>query len=240
MVLLYLCFSLAALYLLIRWQRAHPYHQWRKRLQLARHESVFNQLYETVNGFELSKQARQSQDAPEYVYGEIEFESFIALIALCKPDADCIFYDLGSGAGKAVLACAMVFPVKKSYGVELFGNLHQCANRQKQTLSTLTGYSHCQDQITFIQSDLLHIPLTDATLIFINATSFFGYLWQQISIHLEQIPNDAIVISTSKKLASDKFSVDLITRVNMSWGPVHAYIQRRLPDNGSIELPEKF
>ena len=68
--------------------------------------------------------ARQKQDAIEYVYGEIEFLPFIALLSLDKPDSKTVFYDLGSGIGKAVLACAMVYPVHKSVGVELLPELY--------------------------------------------------------------------------------------------------------------------
>lgn len=95
-------------------QQKRKIRRWQDALAISKHLAVFQQLYADVNGFALSKKARLGGDAFEYVYGEIEFESFTALLSLCHPNSSTIFYDLGSGTGKAVLACAMVFNVKKA------------------------------------------------------------------------------------------------------------------------------
>lgn len=73
----------------------------------------------------------------EYAYGEIKFMSFIALLSLTNPDADTVFYDLGSGIGKAVLACSMVFPIRKSVGVELFPELYVDACTRAKDLAKI-------------------------------------------------------------------------------------------------------
>lgn len=205
--------------------------RWRRSLELDRHQAVFNDLYADTDGFQLSKYARQGNDAMEYVYGEIDFESFIALLSLCKPDSDSIFYDLGSGVGKAVLACAMVFNVRKSCGIELFENLHHCAERQRRRLAALTEYKDKSQAIELIHADFLNIPLSDASLVFVNASAWFGEFWEKTSQHLEQLKPGALIISTSKALVSNVFQTRHITTVKMSWGVVNAYIQQRLSDD---------
>ena len=207
--------------------------RWRRSLELDHHQAVFENLYARADGFQLSKSARQGKDAIEYVYGEIDFESFIALLSLCKPDSNSIFYDLGSGAGKAVLACAMVFNIRKSCGIELFENLHLCAEGQRQHLTSLAKYADKAQVIEFIQADFLDIPLSDANLVFVNASAWFGEFWEKTSYHLEQLKPGAIVISTSKPLVSSAWQTRHITSVNMSWGVVNAYIQQRLASNNS-------
>ncbi|WP_065240049.1 MULTISPECIES: methyltransferase domain-containing protein [Legionella] len=201
---------------------------WQNALALDKHFAVFQQLYADMNGFALSKEARLDSDALEYVYGEIEFESFIALLSLCHPDSSTVFYDLGSGTGKAVLACAMVFNVKKSCGIELFASLHQSAELQKQRLSERPGYLEIASCIDFKKGDFLQIPFDDASLIFINATAFFGEAWQTISKSVEQIKPGSLVITTSKALTSNLFACLRTTKVAMSWGIVNAFIQQRL------------
>jgi hypothetical protein len=203
---------------------------WRRALGIGQHEKVFNDLYQSIDGFSLSREARVNHDALEYVYGEIEFEPFIALLALCKPHVNTVFYDLGSGAGKAVLACAMVFNVKKCCGIELFSSLHQCAQQQKNRLFLLPDYQPRTKHIVFKQGDFLDSLFPDATLIFINATAFFSDHWENISKHLEQVSPGTQVISTSKPLISSLFITEKTSRVLMSWGVVTAYIQLRLPD----------
>lgn len=205
--------------------------RWRQSLELDHHQAVFNNLYARADGFQLSKSARQGKDAIEYVYGEIDFESFIALLSLCKPDSSSIFYDLGSGVGKAVLACAMVFNVQKSCGIELFESLHHCAERQRQHLAALAEYADKAQVIELLQTDFLNVPLSDASLVFVNASAWFGEFWEKTSHHLEQLKPGAIVISTSKALVSNAWQTIHITPVKMSWGIVNAYIQQRLANN---------
>ena len=83
-----LCLLLVGLVLLI-----YPYQKkrwlinsWQKSLNVPEHALIFHKLYSTVNGFNLSRKARNRQDALDYIYGEIEFLSFTALLSLTKPD----------------------------------------------------------------------------------------------------------------------------------------------------------
>ncbi|HHF7347457.1 TPA: hypothetical protein ACPSKE_000617 [Legionella feeleii] len=209
------------------WRRQIKLRRWRKSLHLNKHHKVYRQLYANVDGFALSKAERTRQDAPEYVYGEIDFESFIALLSLGKPGPSTVFYDLGSGTGKAVLACIMVFDVKKSCGIELFTSLHHCAQQQQQRLKCIQDYEAKATRIEFMKRNFLETNFADANLIFINATAFFGETWLAISKLVEQIKPGALVITTSKALRSDLFTLEAVTQVKMSWGIVKAYIQQR-------------
>ena len=202
--------------------------RWRKSLNLDIHSAIFQQLYAEVNGFALSRQERKTKDAFEFIYGEIIFEPFIALLSLCKPDSSTVFYDLGSGTGKAVIACSMVFNVHKNCGIELFPSLHKAALLQQERLKELPDYFEKASAINFINADFCKQELTDASLIFINSTTFFREKWDEISKHLEQIKSGAIVISTSKPLNSTCFSTWRKTEVAMSWGIVNAFIQSRI------------
>ena len=210
------------------WLRTVKIKHWYNTLDLNKHHQHYKQLFAAIDGFALSREARINHDAIEYTYGEIDFISFIALLSLTNPSADTVFYDLGSGTGKAVLACAMVFNVQKSCGIELFNLLHDAAVKQRRRLNQLPDYHEKSTTIHLINADFLNTSFSDATLIFINATTFFGDNWIAISKQLEQIKLGAIVITTSKKLRSDVFALKKITTVQMSWGPVNAYIQQRV------------
>ncbi|KTC76994.1 hypothetical protein [Legionella brunensis] len=204
---------------------------WRRALSLDKHSAIFQKLYGHIDGFTLSRIARMKSDAMKYIYGEIDFESFIALLSLCNPNAATIFYDLGSGTGKAVIACALVFDIQKSCGIEILPALHQCAQMQQKQLRQSAGYQEKAERITFILGDLLETDFRNASIVFINATAFFGEYWFAISRHMEQLKPGAIVISTSKALLSNRFIISKTTAVTMSWGIVNAYIQERQPDN---------
>ena len=201
--------------------------QWEESLELPEHRKNFKNLYMEVNGFALSKEARLTQDALEYLYGEIDFTSFIALLSLCRIQPKTHFLDLGSGTGKAVIACAMVFDVEQSMGIELFPSLHNAAKEVVTQLKENPRYEAQASKIVLIQGDFLLVPCFDATLVFVHATAFFSDYWVQISQYLEQMAPGTLVISTSKALKSDLFTIEHTTYMQMSWGAVVVYIQRK-------------
>lgn len=208
--------------------RKRSIHRWKKHLDLESHHTNFQQLFSNINGFELSRRSRLTQDAFEYTYGEIEFFSFIALIGLTKPNEQTVFYDLGSGVGKAVFACSMVYHVQKSCGIELFDALHQVALSQKDQLLQHSRYGHRSGQLIFIQANFMDYDFDDATLIFINATGFFGATWTAMNQKLNHLKEGTWVITSSKPLSSDAFRIIKVTFVCMSWGLVKAYIHQRV------------
>lgn len=202
--------------------------QWCKKLSIPQHQANFQQLYSGIDGFATSRQARSEHDAIEYTYGEIDFRSFIALLSLAKPDGNTIFYDFGSGTGKAVLACAMVFKVSSSIGIELFQPLHTTALEVNNRLKRLPGYVEIANKLRFVNANFLDTDFNDATLIFINATAFFGETWHAINQCLVQVKPGTTVITTSKRLSGNAFALIKATTVQMSWGVVSAYIQKRV------------
>ncbi|MCE0722122.1 hypothetical protein FOLKNPGA_00053 [Legionella sp. PC1000] len=201
--------------------------RWQKSLNLQEHSQVFRQIYSGANGFMLSQNARHKHDAMEYAYGEIDFLSFIALLSLTNPNENTVFYDLGSGTGKAVLACSMVFPIAKSIGIELFPELYLDACKRLEQLAAMKNYAEQAKKIQFILGDFLKVNFDDATLVFINSTAFFGPTWEKLCAKLNHLPHLNTVITTSKALSSTHFTVTTRTKVEMSWGVVFAYIHTR-------------
>lgn len=201
--------------------------RWKQSLNLTSHTPIFQQLYRDVDGFTASRFARQKQDAIEYTYGEIEFLPFIALLSLVTPDSDTVFYDLGSGVGKAVIACAMVYPVRKSVGIELLPELCVIAEQQAKKLASHPKYQKEAEKIQFLQDDLLEADLSEATLIFINSTTFLGITWQKLSVRLSNFSQLQTVITTSKALPNLDFTVINTTKLQMSWGVVLAFIHSK-------------
>lgn len=239
MSLYLLCFVVLvfSLFLYPKMKTKRQVTRWYQHWEIEKHQRTFNQLYDDVNGFQISRGARDNSiDAPEYVYGEVDFPSFIALISLCNPNENSVFYDLGSGTGKAVLACTMVFKMKKSCGIELFASLHTQALQQRKKLAQLTAYQLTAPQIEFIHTNFLHANLMDATIVFINATALLGSRWHEVCKRLENHTSPhALIISTSKPILSSALTVIKETKVRMSWGIVSAYIHQHSQAIDNIE-----
>lgn len=224
LIVLYILLIFLLLLTIARCLRQQRIYRWEKNLKIPQHAANFHSLYEQMNGFSLSRQARKHNDALDYIYGEIDFTSFIALLSLVKPNSHSIFYDLGSGIGKAVVACAMVYPVRKSVGIELLPALHQAASQQKEQLAADSAYLSSAEKIDFILGDFLTIDLHEANLIFINSSTLFGTTWDNLCALLDTLPHAHTLITTSKPLKSTVFSLQITTQVQMSWGVVPAYI----------------
>lgn len=201
--------------------------KWKHSLKLKKHHIAFHQLFQPINGFHLSQKARKQSDAMEYVYGEIEFIPFIALLTLARLKADDLFYDLGSGTGKAVIACAMTLPVMKATGIELFKALHQCSCEQKTKLAKDEHYKNVAEKINFIQGNFLKENLDEATFIYIDSTALFNPTWAKLCTRLEQLPHLHTIITTSKIFYSKQFYLFKCTKVQMSWGVTTAFIHKR-------------
>lgn len=201
--------------------------RWKKSLHLNHHSQVFHQIYADINGFLLSRQARKEKDAIEYVYGEIAFLPFAALLSLVKPDSKTVFYDLGSGVGKAVLTCSMIYPVRQCIGVELFPELYDAANSKKEMLAKMPAYTEKAKKIHFILGDFLKLDLNDATLIFINSTALIGETWENLCAKLNKLEQLQTIITTSKPFVGSAFSLVHSTKIQMSWGVILAFISSR-------------
>jgi hypothetical protein len=87
-------------------------------------------------GYQASHEARQKlpteEDSPSFYYGEIRFRTFATALHKCKTkyggwsslSGDDVFYDLGSGMGKVVVAASLLHPFQQSIGIEYLDHLH--------------------------------------------------------------------------------------------------------------------
>lgn len=207
--------------------RKFTFWRWSHKLKLNRHQPLFQSLYQPVNGYLLSKQDRQQQDAPSLIYGEIEFIPFIALLSLIDVQQDSVFFDLGSGSGKAVISCAMVFQPQKAIGIEKLERLFHVSEQLRNQLHSIEAYKDCASRIQFLHQDFLNASLEEASHIFINASAFFGEMWHEIEKKLNPLPHLQWIITTTRPLKLENFECIRTTEVAMSWAVVTAYIHQR-------------
>jgi hypothetical protein len=193
----------------------YAYYQWQKTFQIKKHLQNIEHIFHDVNGFELSYLEKKDQPNLSLTYGEIHLESFLALLSLAKPRPQQVFYDLGSGVGKTVIAASMVYGFQKAYGIETLKNLDAIAkNKQKNYAPHLN--------IEFVQQDVQDIDWHDADILFMNVASFVSDTWEALSKKLCEKPTP-IMITCSKPLNHPRFSIQE-TKVLCSWGIVPAYI----------------
>ncbi|KAJ8569076.1 hypothetical protein ON010_g6186 [Phytophthora cinnamomi] len=195
--------------------------------------AVFERVY---RGFgaeyakELSSEARKSSNLikSSYVYGEIMFFPFADIIRWVAPSLPefPIFYDLGSGTGKAVIAASLVHPFDQAIGIELLEPLVHCAEKRKVALEKLKT-PLLKTDIDFVTGSLLTTKWEDGDVVFCHGTCFNDKEWAQISLAAEKLKQGAFFISTTHILRTGLFEVVKSVNFTMSWGTATVYIHRR-------------
>lgn len=195
-------------------------------------------LYSEINSKSISLKERErlAIEDPAFIYGEIDFLSFFTILTKVKPTPKEIFYDLGCGAGKAVFSAILFFDIAKAYGIELLPALYNVANSQIEKAKTLIrsydndlaqSYLQRVSNIQFINDDFLNCNISDADIIFINATCLNYHTWEALIEKLMLIKVGSRIIVTTKKIHRAQFQLLYHGLELMSWGmnSVNIYIK---------------
>lgn len=205
-----------------------------QHLRLCKH--TFDKLvkdHSTAIGKAISKRQRESEKlrGVHFAYAEIRFESFAILLKKCqskhggleKPGG--VFYDLGSGLGKAVFAALMVFQFERCTGIEKLDALHDGAreiadkwDRTKDGYSFLTEGQR-QTEVDLLNDDFLneHVSWEDARMVYMNSTCYGEDIMLKIAGKCEKMQPLTWVITHTKRLPSVHFDVLEECRMMQSW-----------------------
>ncbi len=191
--------------------------------------SLLNKIYDHVNAELVSKNDRVklNMDEDNFIYGEIVPASFVRILERASPQPGEVFYDLGSGSGKALLTAALHYDFSEVIGIELLPGLCQLANNLVFQANEALASSHQAyadiylrrlSSIKIVADNFHHQDISSADIVFINATCFSYGTWEKMIDSLESIKNGSRVIVTSKKIKRDQFllldeGLDL-----MGWG----------------------
>lgn len=157
-----------------------------------------------------------------------------------------LFYDLGSGTGKAVIAMALCCPFKKLVGFELLKGLWDLSMRSRFAYYKNISEKYIKfnelfsldktNEIDFYNGDFLRQKWTDAAIVFANSTCFSDDLMFNIGIKaMFECKIDCILITISKKLKNlnDDWEFYDDFKRYMSWGlaSIFIYIRRKITIN---------
>lgn len=188
---------------------------------------IFKKLYENVDGFSLSINERKKLEIEDksFVYGEILPESFCEILEKANINENDIFYDLGSGVGKAVILAKLIFNVKKSVGIEYLTSLFE---ESQKILEKFNNIFNFDNSVEFIKGDFFQVDFSDGTLIFINSTCFSDQQLREIEKLSLKLKNGSRLIVLTKSL-SDKDNYELLHEnlYPFSWGSATVRIYER-------------
>lgn len=198
--------------------------------------SIQDTLFADIQGYTLSStgRAKLQRDAdPAFTYGEITPESIQMMMDTVQPQPGEVFYDLGSGTGKAVIFASLVAPFAKSVGIELVEDLYQAANlaRERYELHVKPALDpvHHSRQIHFVNGSMFDQDLSDAGVVFTHCTCFDDAMMNQLSEKLaNSLRSGARVITVTKGLTSPAFEPLGSTPFRMAWGDATVLFYRKI------------
>ena len=153
---------------------------------------------------------------------------------------DGIFYDLGSGTGKPVIAMSLMHKFKKLTGIEYLQNLVKLSQQIKDTYNKTINekiekngklFSFEKPNIVeFVQGDFFKQSWENASIIFANSTCFSLDMINNIAEKAnKECKSGTIIITFTKKLNKLNSNWELKNgfRRLMTWGIATIYVHRR-------------
>lgn len=192
---------------------------------------VLAQVYTGEAGEEskrLARAAAESTTGTDFFYGEVSLVAVKRMVDKYKSEQHRTFFDIGSGAGKAVLAASILADFDRCVGFEFIEDLHQQAVYCKDSLAQHVHNSfvelHCCD---FTEAEWPH----DADFVLAHATCYGKRLRGSIESRLRacvSLPG-AIVICVTLELSAEAVEFELIASHNMlmGWGSASTNVYRR-------------
>lgn len=185
------------------------------------------------------------------VYGEIEFMPFG--VALRKLSARYgmgtggVFYDIGHGTGKPVLAAQLCHPFDKVGGVEimtsLFTRSEAALERWNQNVVPLLPSPIKETQILLVHGDCLDFKVldwSDATVLFANSTCFGRTFTRQVAQKAEACREGCFFINFTDSMSKHSGCWTLLEKAEytMSWGMACVFISVRNSKPSGTPPPE--
>jgi len=227
-----------------------------ERAGRAVYDAVF-EAWPSSHGKHISRRARDAAHltAPSLVYGEITYASFFRTLEKIRTlygfgldvaaARSLAFYDLGSGAGKPVVAAATIFPFGKCVGLELLDGLVEASRDAKKRYDDVAKPRlrdaapwAAQDfnehaalppaDVSFERADITAADWSDGDVVFANSTCFDDGLMAAIGRKAAALKPGTVVVTLTKKLPSPVFEVCESNLYQMSWGGATVFIQRRI------------
>jgi SAM-dependent methyltransferase len=127
---------------------------------------------------------------------QVEFRSFYDVLRTINPSPGQVFYDLGSGTGKALFVARLTQDFSRCIGIEILEGLHQQAERNldrfEKSYPAKQGAGDGQ-RVEVYQGSFLNFDWSDGDVVFANSTCFEDELMRQLTYAAERLKPGAIV-----------------------------------------------
>ena len=203
-------------------------------MDLAHAQQIFEQLYSGFSGYDIarSEKERMGRQEAATTYGEAIPTAFYDVMLAAEPKEGEVFFDLGSGTGKAtILAASSALPFSRVVGIELLPGLgdaaRQVLSRYDEQLRPQLPPENQRQHIDFIDGDFLVQDLSEADVLFAHGTCYGPELMGKLTHKLEELKPGARVVMAGQTLASPELVFQKMKVMKTDWGSALAAVYKR-------------
>jgi len=193
-------------------------------------QEIFDYLYNHIDGKAISNTARAKRSSwyMGHTYGEVTYHGFLRMLAMMKLNKGDVFYDLGSGTGKAVILAALLVPFSKIVGIEILKELYDTSCTVFSFYRQLTSQNNTTHPfVSFMHGDFKKADISDANIIFMNATCMHYEFEIPFIRKLEQLKKGTKIITNTITIPTEKYSIHKIGLVPFTWGEEEVFIHEK-------------
>lgn len=211
---------------------------------------IFQSVFRDIDGSNVSQRERSrvGREDQALTYGEVEFLSFIEILRVAGASHGDVFYDLGCGAGKAVVASALSgIQFLRCVGLELLPGL--CVLAKEATVSLKNSLKSSSSSsivdgngegsirqlppMEIREADILVADWSAADVVYISSICFSDSFVQSIFEKSKALKPGSKFITLKLPGSLDGwFEVDSQAWYKMTWGRIMVYVLRRTTFRG--------
>jgi hypothetical protein len=159
-------------------------------------------------------------------YGEISFEAVGVALSLAGLTAQHrVFFDIGSGSGRVVLAAAFLHGFASATGLEILPSLHAKAEEVQVQYHLQKVAAACP--VNFVCEDFRAFDWSHADVVFATATCFDEDLMTALLAASLKLKKGSVFITSTRELESHAWRLLASFTMQSSWGTaeLHTHVK---------------
>jgi hypothetical protein len=206
--------------------------------------ALFEQ-YPTQLGKELSQQERAEKQLYDehFVYGEWKLDEFNKMMQRCKrvfghlpKDQNGVFWDLGCGTGKLVIAAGCIHPFTQCWGIDKLRTLTNCGEKMVKDFRDSEPYKGEAERWREITLRVANSDFTESdawvdntTFVVCHSTCFTDEMMATIVEKARSMNIGTMFVTTTKPLPDDSLWFRIgEDEIEMTWGTCKIFFHEKI------------
>lgn len=164
---------------------------------------------------------------PDLTFGETPPWVAVEIIGQMLRPKDDIFIDLTAGWGGPVIVAALFNHFSRAIGIEIVPTRFEIAMQHASWYKYYQNYWDIQTEVEFTNADFLKVPLENADVLYLSATTFPPKIYQSAVKKIHSLKRGARIAIVDRQIRSASFKHLQHKIYPMSYGVGLVYFYQR-------------